>query len=383
MDVADQAAGSGSHLARLLGFLERDPDNLPLIADAASAALAEGDPEQASGLIGRYAGIAPLPPALVNLQGVVALSENRYEDAAAIFGSLLRGGVGDPGLRFNLAWAKAMLRDYEGASELIDEAVAAASPRAAALKVQALHHLGRLDEALDWGRRLADQRPADTGLMGALAIVALDAEDADLARTYALRAGDAHDGLAALGMLELDQDHVDESLALFDRALAASQNDARAVLGKGLALLVKGDSGQAAELIHRSAGLFGSHLGSWVASGWAYFVNGDQRRAREAFEQALAVDDNFAEAHGGLAVLDVLAGQIESARRRTEIALRLDRNCFSAALAKSLILANQGDAGSAERVLKMALSAPIGPEGKTLAQAMVGFGWGSKGRAGG
>jgi tetratricopeptide (TPR) repeat protein len=174
-------------------------------------------------------------------------------------------------------------------------------------------------------------------------------------------------------MLQLNQDQADASLPLFERALAAYPQDARARLGKGLALMAQGASDEACGEIDRAAELFGRHLGSWVAAGWAYFVKGDYATSRARFETALAIDDTFAEIHGGLAVLDVMDGEIDRARRRIEVALRLDRNCFSAALARVLILSRQGDAASAARVRDIALNTPIGAGGRTIAQVMASF----------
>ncbi|MDO8380136.1 lipopolysaccharide assembly protein LapB [Phenylobacterium sp.] len=358
-------------LPRLLGFLERDPGNLQLLADAAATALDEGQPAKAIDLLDRYAATTPLPPELLNLSGVAALQEGRFGEAAKAFEDLLAQGHDDPGLRFNLAWAKAMLLDWARTADLIDDATVAAAPRAAALKVEALCHLGKLEEALAWGGQIAAQRPGDQALMGALAVAAMDAEQTDLARAYALKAGTTHEGLSTLGMLMLDQDDADEALVTFDRALAVYPHSARALLGKGLALLSKGDPRAAAGQLDEGAKIFGDHLGSWIASGWAHFASGDQVTARSRFETALALDDTFAESHGGLAVLDVIENDLESARRRTDIALRLDRVCFSGALARSMLLEHDGDPATAERIRQKAMNAPIGAAGRTLAQAMT------------
>jgi len=363
-----------ARLQRFLGFLDQDPDNLALLADAAAAALDDGDLEAAGDLLGRYQALAPLTPSLLNLEGVVAMQAGRFDEAATRFAALRQAHGEDPALRFNSAWSLAMLNRYEDALALLDDAVLAVAPRAAALKIQMLHHLGRLDEGLEAGAVLAAGGTADPALLGALATLALDAEDMDLAAVYAARAGDHPEGLATLGMLSLGEHGVEESVALFDNALRVHPENARALLGKGLALMVKGDSHEAARFIDRGAEVFGDHIGSWVASGWAHFVNGEQAKARAAFDRALALDDTFAESHGALAVLDILDGQIESARRRTETALRLDRSCFAGALAKTLLLTADGNPEAAERVRTLALNTPIGPNGETIAQAMVGFG---------
>ena len=374
-----------SRLATLLRFLEQDPDNLRLIADAAAAAFDEGDCDRADALVARYRSLAEPPASLLNLEGLTALRAGRIEQAAAIFEALRAGRPDEPTVAANLAWARAIQGRHEEAAALLDEAVVAAVPRAAALKVQALHHLGRLEDALACGQGFAERTPDDQPLMGALALAALDADEIGLARFYSDRAGDDRDGLATRASLVLADDDPEGALALFERALAAAPDHARAQLGKGLALLARGDAEAASGWIDRGAEGFGDHVGSWIAAGWARFVAGDQAGARARFERALALDDSFSESQGALAVMDVVEGRIEEGRKRAEVALRLDRGCFSGALAKSLIAAQGGDAAGAERIRRIALSQPAGPDGRTIAQIAVGLGRGAggRGRAGG
>ena len=371
MNAMAESSNRASHFQQLMGLLDYDPGNLRLMADAAAAAIDEGDSTAASALIDRYLAHAPLPPAMLNLSGLAAMQEGRFEDAAASFAALREAGMESPATRFNHAWALTMAKDHEAALALLDDEAIAAGPRGAALKVQLLHQLERLDEALACGAVWAEAYPDDHSLMGALANAALDAEQADLARAYAARAGTSHDGLTTMGLLLLDEDRAEESDALFDRVLAGDSGNARALLGKGLGLLARGDVAAATARIDAAAARFGDHVGSWVAAGWAYYVNGDLATSRARFETALALDDNFGETHGALAVLDLAAGDLESARRRTAIALKLDRNCFSGALAKSMLLASEGKAKAAQKVRDAALNFPIGPAGRTIARSLA------------
>jgi tetratricopeptide (TPR) repeat protein len=359
-----------SRYSRLLGFLDQDPDNLPLLADAASAAMEEGDPNAALALLDRYESLAPLPPPQLNLKGIAALADRRFEDAVATLTSLREAGEDAPAIRFNLAWALTMVGDHETALALLDDEAVAAGPRGASLKVGLLHRLGRPEEALESGIELARIHPADQSLMGALAIAAMDADRADLARLYGARAGTNHDGQTTLGLLLLDDGLTDESAAIFDRVLAGDAGNPRALLGKGLALLGRGDPASAGLCIDEAAENFGDHLGSWIAAGWAHYIRGDLDMSRARFETALALDDGFAETHGGLAVLDLAQGDVEGARRRADVALRLDRNCFAGALAKSLLLERDGKEKAARKVRQAALNFPIGVGGRSIAAAL-------------
>jgi len=372
----DASLQPSPRLERLLRFLDKDPTNLALLAEAASAAFDDRAFDLAAELIERHAAIAPPPATLMNLKGLVALAQQRFDDAAAIFSGLRQQGRDDPVLRFNLAWSNAMTAAYKDALDLLDDDTVAASPRAPALKIQMMHHLELYDDALACGRSLAERYPDNQALMGALATLALDAEDTDLALLYAQRAGDNAEGRAALGILTLGEHDTGRALELFEQAISAQPRNPRAWIGKGLGLLVSGEATAGAEAIDRGAELFQDHLGSWIASGWAHFVAGDYAGARAGFERALAIDPNFAESHGGLAVLDIVEGNLDSARRCSEVALRLDRNCFGGALAKSLLLEQSGNTQTAKKIRDTALSTPIGPKGQTIAQALAGFGSG-------
>lgn len=97
----------------------------------------------------------------------------------------------------------------------------------------------------------------------------------------------------------------------------------------------------------------------------------DREAARERFERVVEQDDSFSEGHGGLAVLDVMEGRNEDARRRADLALRLDRQSLGGILARSLLLELDGDPTAAARIREIALNAPIGPEGRSVAQMLA------------
>jgi tetratricopeptide (TPR) repeat protein len=360
-----------SRLARLLPLLESDPGNLTLLADAAETALDEGRPEVAAELIDGYSGDEALPPSATNLRGLAAMRLGDFAGAAETFETMMAGGVDDPTVRFNLAWAKAMTKDEEGALGLLDDSLSEERADAAMLQVQLLHARGDFDEAAERARRYVDLHPGHRGLMAATSVLALDVEDAALAERCAAAAGDHPDALATLGTLALVEDRGAEATELFERALAANSGVPRAWIGRGLARLVSGENELASDDLDRGAEMFGDHLGSWIAAGWAWFVRNDLGAARARFERALALDPTFAESHGSLAVVDLLEGDVEGARKGADVALRLDRNCFSAALAQTLLAAGSGDRESARRIFDLAANRPIDASGRTIAQALA------------
>lgn len=358
-------------LDRLLQYLAQDPDNLNLLQDAATAAFDQGEVAAAERLIGQYAALAPPPPNLCNLAGLARLSSGDPQRAAEIFTQILKEEPQDPAVRCNLAWAKAALGDWPGVSNLLDVATLAAEPRAAVLKVHAFQHQGRPEEALAWADQIGASAPAtDAALLAALSAAALDAEDPARAEAYAQAAGDQPEALATRGFLSLDDGALEAAEAAFDRALGLKPTEARALLGKGLARMACNDAGGAVPWLDSAARGFETHLGSWIAAGWAAFIAGDLGASRQRFATALALDDTFAEAHGALAVLDLVEARVDAGRRGVEVALRLDRQCLSGLLGKMLLLQSEGQQASAERLRQMAFNMPIGPSGLTLASAM-------------
>lgn len=374
----DSVARSGEEgrLARLLALLESDPGNLALLADAADTALAERRPDCAEELLERYAAIAPLPPREAHLAGLAAMELGKFDQASDRFRRLLDEGVDEAGVRFNLAWSKAMLKDFDGALDLLDEGTVRALPQAAMLHVQILHEKGEFDAGADRAREYVALHPDHRGLMAAVSVLALDVEDPELAAACAAKAGGHPDALATLGTLALGDDRPDEALRLFEDALARNEGVPRAWVGRGLARLAAGDAAAAAPDIDRGAEMFGDHLGSWIAAGWAHFVGGDLAASRARFETALAIDPTFAETHGSLAVLDILAGDLDKGRERSDVALRLDRQCYSAALARTLLASAGGDEASARRIFETAINTPVDASGRTIAQALARSGLG-------
>ncbi|NJM51345.1 MAG: tetratricopeptide repeat protein [Sphingomonadales bacterium] len=368
------------NLAQLLGFLEVDPENISLLQDAVTAALSASDFDNLDLLMGRLQKLTELTPPMRNLLAISYLRRGRFEEATVIFEQLRGEGQDVPAIRFNLAWIAALQGRHEDVLTLTDEEVVAKVPRAAAIRVQAMHHLGQIEEALVAGREMEHIHPHDNYLLGALSVAAMDADNYELAKSYAAKANGGADALTTQGLVSLYEDGAEGAVQLFERALIEHPDAPRAWLGKGLCHLSQGDTDAALPCLQKGAEIFEDHLGSWIALGWTYFIRKDLAGARKNFEIALSHDDNFAETHGGLAVLDVAEGNLESAQRRAEIAIRLDKQCFGGMLAKAMLAEARGNKELAKKIVERAMNVSMGVDGKTLAQAMIGFGMKSDAR---
>lgn len=364
---APSSSNAAKQLAKWLGYLEQDPHNPNLLQQAASSAFDAGQPALCQSLIGQCASQGALPPALVNLQALVSLSEGDFEGALKHLASL-EASHHDPVLRYNMAYANAMLERYEAAGTLLDETVFNTVPTAVTLAVRVAHHQGELQRAIELGERHAQDAEIDAELPGALASACFDAERLEDARRFALLAPDASDSQTVLGLLALRDGAQTEAQTLLHQALAACPTSGRAMLGVGLCQFAQHDFERAALTLDSAASALKRHAGSWVAAAWAHLYKSDLATARARFEHAAAMDRGLAEAPGGLAVIACREGRIEEAGRLITIALRLDRNCLAAALASSMLAAGAGDQARSEAIMQRALSSPVGADGRTLAE---------------
>jgi tetratricopeptide (TPR) repeat protein len=359
------------HLDQLLGFLHTDPENLSLLLATATAAYDAQRFDRCDELLQRYTAIAgSLPPALLNLKGLSAMSQGHFEAALAAFEPLLTH-EGDPAVQYNTAYAAAMLGRFEYSVEQLDSRVIAAVPQAITLKIRALYHLGHLQEVIALAKAHLNDPESGAQNTGLLATALLDAGDVEGARHYAAIASETSDGLTVRGMLTLDEADNAAAMALFTEAIKARPDNLRARLGLGLALLAQERFAEAAGHMESAAAAFKTHAGSWVAAGWAHLLDGNHAQARARFEEAGRVDRGFAEVPGSLAVVDFMEGQLSDARRHSVAALRLNRACLSAALAQSLLSSAEGETDVAAAIREAALNQPLDANGKTLAQALA------------
>jgi Tfp pilus assembly protein PilF len=356
------------HLELLIGYLQVDPQNPDLLAEAAQVGMDVGRIDFAADCIARLGEQAPADLRTRALGGRLAMAQGRWADAACIHSELI-DVVDTPAVRFNYAWSHAMAGQKAAALALLTDACVDRLPQAAMLRVQLLHDASEFDGAMAFALAMIATHGDDPGFAAAVAVLAIDMEDIDLARRCAARGGNHPDALASGGMLALRDGDPSGAAVSFTQSIETRSHNPRAWIGRGLARLAQHDAAAAAIDLDRGAEQFTDHIGSWIAAGWAHFAAGHSDTARNRFMRALALDENFAESHGSAAVLDILDGEIAAAKRRIVIALRLDRQCFSAILAQSLLMADRPDQAAA--LVTAALQSPLGGSGRTIAQQMA------------
>jgi Tfp pilus assembly protein PilF len=111
------------------------------------------------------------------------------------------------------------------------------------------------------------------------------------------------------------------------------------------------DLGSAKDAIVAAVKYLPEHIGTWHVLGWIELLCGDLGAARAAFEQALTIDCNFGESHGGLAVVAAWQGREQDAVTARRRALQLDPHSISARYAEMVLLQRAGKYREAQAVL--------------------------------
>jgi len=366
-----QASQDSIRLSRLLTYLESDHENPALLSDACSVAFDVQRFDVVDVLLEQARQRALLTSRLLNLDGLRAMAKGEFRRALDAFESIPTDDA-DASVAFNIAYAWAMLTEYDSANARLNDDVLRCVPGAAALKIRVLLHLGRLNEAIESGRRFAN---ADPETAGALAVALLDNNDIEEARTYAAKAGNSVDGLTVGGLIALEKGETDEALHSLRSALEARPSHARAQLGYGLALLARREFADSTAALDVAANTYLTHAGAWIAAGWAHLFNDDPTCARHRFEEAVRVDRGFAEGHGGLAVVACYEQRFDDARRLIDLSTRLDTHCLSAAFASSLIEgATSGDRQASRKNLDALADQPLDRHGRSLLSLMAAYG---------
>jgi tetratricopeptide (TPR) repeat protein len=344
------ASSTPSRTERLESFVRQDPSNLSLLLDLAGEHHAGGNLERALELAERAAALAPDSSLAASLRALCLLSQGQVPRAREVHRSFLLGHASPEAARRFLWVFERAGKAGDGIDDL-EHLLAhpGLAPDAQRVLVRALHAAGQPARALHHLAGLLRGNPATPADEGLLALLLFDTQQLPQAHAQVQRCMtcgamgvEAHYVAASFclldGRLEAVQQHVAQALAL-------QPHEGRCLSLQGQLALARRRYGEAAEWLEQAARQMPGHVGSRQAVGWCQVLQQDLPAARAHFEQALAMDRNFAESHGALAVVDALQARPADARRGIARALRLDRGCLSAVLAQKLLSRAPGQAG--------------------------------------
>jgi len=336
---------------QLESFLAQDPSNIALVSESVHAAVRSGQNERARAILERsraaVAGDAPLR----HLEATILLAENRFTEARELLTGLVRDGADAPGVLFNLGYAALRAGDPAAGASVLQGLLEHpdAAPETLTWLLRCQLHAGHPEHALESWRvaPLPLRTPEATGVAS---LASFDADLADEARRL------ADDALAA-GARSLEPIVVRASLALMDgdfsnadalleRGRRVMPEDPRLHFTCGLAFLLRGLPAEANGEFRFAVARQPAHAGGWIAFAWSSIFTGNLAEARDSLEHAMALDRNFAETHGALAVVDALQGHREAAQSGIDRASRLDRNSMAWRYAEAVLQGAHHDAAT-------------------------------------
>jgi len=243
----------------------------------------------------------------------------------------------------------------------------AISPRASLLRARCLHKIGRRREAITDCEALSAATPESAETHGLLALLFYDEGQSDYARKHmdlALRYDSSQpEGLLVRGCMYSDAREYDDAQACFRALLEMYPDCGRAWLGMALIDLSHMRLEDAKYGIQLAVRYVPEHVGTWHAVAWIQLLRNDVSAAEAAFQCAYELDPNFAETHGGLAVVAALQGRDADAHSRIKRALRLAPQSSLARYAQILLLQRECHYTEADAVLTAVLAHPAGRDG--------------------
>ncbi|HEY5801884.1 MAG TPA: tetratricopeptide repeat protein [Burkholderiaceae bacterium] len=348
MKVSEMADGAAGELLRprvetVKLYLATDRDNPHLVADLLGLLLASGETQPALEEAERVLALHPRHQALRAQLSSCYIAQGGWDRARALLAEVVACGDAQPALVYNLAYIDYAAQRYSEAAALLRASAATLEqiPPARRLLARCLHHGGDLDGAIALLRTHLAAHAGDCEAMGLLGLVFYDIGQEEQALQWAMQAitGAPRDlaALVALGSLALAQEQPARATDMFSRALEIKADSGRAWLGLALADLSQGKLEAARRGLELAEAYMPSHVGTRLIHGWCRLMQNELPAAAACFDSALRLDGAFSEAHGSLAIAQVLLEQKVAGRASVERALRLDPLCLSARYAQALL----------------------------------------------
>lgn len=364
-------------LTRLESHLAVDPNNTRLLFDAAELCHQFGWLEQARDFLERLFALEPHHTPAHALLGLIQLTQGQIPEAITTFRLLVNSGIVAAPIYYNLAYALLLDSRAEEAEPFARHAAAqlAELPVAGPLYVRALHHLGKLVEAIDFAEKAVTQHPDHLGLYGVLATLYLDNEDLSKAENFAKQVVTATpndaDAATVLGMLALAHQDAITALPYFQVAASKKPSNGRAWAGHGMAAMLQGNLASAAADLQQAVTYMPGHLGTWHALAWCQIFMKQPQEAQKTLMHALEMNRNFADTHGSLAIVAIMEGDLDAAEAASKRALGLNPNSFPGLYAQSLLLQYTNQPAQAQAIMSRLLNTTILQDGTTLQQAVA------------
>lgn len=349
-------------LFRLLGYLDKDPQNEPLTFDTIDRCISENQLKLAHDLLQAAEQFWPQSVGVLNRKAIIALRNGDPKTAIAELDKVLESGMADIPVRYNLAYANYLVGNYARVCAVIEPALHDVHNTAILdpLYLLSLQQMNETDAAIAFAEKRLKDRQNDTELQGVIALLYLDAEkDIDVCRRYteaALHKNPEHPmALVAASTLSMMDENPSAALAYAQKVVSRNPNDGRAWSSIGIAHMFNLDLPAAQSALKTAVQNIPNHIGIWHGLAWAQLFQHDVDGAEASFNHAADIDRAWGETQAGLAVIAYLRGDKVKAQRLMDRAKRLSPAGMTLLYMKFLQLKDAGDPVALQKFLEDAL----------------------------
>src|ERR1041384_4206409 len=360
-------------------YIKADPHNALLWVAMGDLYHRAGRLEEALASFERSQLEAPESPAAKSRIASVRISQHRFAEAESILRELAGAQPDSAAPLYNLGLPQFYQDKWREAQASFDRALALGLKTRdnLAYLTRSLHHLGKTREAIGSCEQWLAQAPGDDA-RAYLALLEMDdgnmARAQELAQDVLARDPENLHASAVAGSYSVEQQDMEAAERFFGRILERQPQNGRAWLGMGLVRLYQQKHADAITALDEAVRLMPDNSGTIVALGWAKLAGRDARAAERTFRQAVEVDRNFAEAHGGLASALALQGRADEAQHAAKLASGLDRMNFGGRFAQSVLFKVRGKTEAATELLAELLQQAPAPDSKPLIEQLRTYG---------
>jgi tetratricopeptide (TPR) repeat protein len=355
------ACAPADRLQRLSAYLEQDPSNAALLAEACDTAIGCSQHERAEAFIATAERLGLDAAQWMFRRARIAMARRELATAADLLREVRTLAGEHPAIAHDLAYVHLLQDDAQACREAVQPWLAACADAPDQLEalqllwLRAMHRLHALDEAMEWAQARVADGTLQPRAAGAASLIALDLEAFAAAREWAELALAADpqqvEALVARGSVALATGEPAQASHLLQQALARNPDDGRIWSALGMASLQAQDLPQAQAQLEQAVRAMPGHVGTWHALGWARLLRGDREAALGAFRAALEIDRNFAETHGAIGLVLGLSGLGAESQHHLALADRLDPANVTGRYARALLA---GEAGDREALARLA-----------------------------
>lgn len=290
----------------------------------------------------------------------ILITQHRFQEAEKILRQIIQQQGADIAIQHNLGLSLFYQSKFDEAFNTFSQARTAGlrTPKNLAYMVFALHKQNKTGEALELAEQWSQESPGHQ-TDGYISMIELDHGDMTTARTRATEVlkiqPDNPDANTVLGTWYTENQQIDKAEEHYNLVVKAEPNNPRGWQGLGLVHLYNQNYAESISALEKANNAMEGYPTNHLILGWAKLANMDIQGAEKSFRDALNANDNFAEAHGGLATALVYQNKLDEARIEIKKAIGLDAKGFGAVYAQSLTLQLRGKEQQATKVLAKVL----------------------------